>query len=55
MPKQQPIRQPIRKGVILTTFLRFPIIMNYFAPYILPHGFPRSAKVGLFEHDVQKG
>ena len=38
MSRQAPIRQRIRKGVILTTFLLFPIIMNYFSPYVIIDG-----------------
>ena len=38
MIRQQPLRQHIRKGIILTTFLLFPIIMNYFSPYVIIDG-----------------
>ncbi len=33
-----PRRQRIRKAVILTTFLFFPIILNYFSPYVIIDG-----------------
>jgi hypothetical protein len=35
MVRQPPVRQRIGKGLILTTFLLFPIIMNCFSPYII--------------------
>ncbi|MHA2071805.1 MAG: 4Fe-4S binding protein, partial [Candidatus Thorarchaeota archaeon] len=28
-------RQRLRKGLIFTSFLLFPIIMNYFSPYLI--------------------
>lgn len=38
MIRQQPMLQRIRKGIILTTFILFPIIMNYFSPYVIIDG-----------------
>jgi ferredoxin-type protein NapH len=38
MTKQTVLRQRIRKGLIITTFLFFPIIMNYFSPYVIIDG-----------------
>ena len=35
MIRQQPVRQRIREGVILTTFLLFPNLMHYFSPYAI--------------------
>ena len=48
MVKQQPLRQRIRKGVILTTFLLFPIIMNYFSPYVIIDGASQGIVNGSF-------
>ncbi len=36
--KQLPTRQRIRKGLIFTTFLTFPLIMNYLSPYVIIEG-----------------
>ncbi len=35
---QLPTRQRIRKALIITTFLAFPIIMNYLSPYVIIEG-----------------
>jgi ferredoxin-type protein NapH len=35
---QLPFRQRIRKALIITTFLLFPIIMNYLSPYVIIEG-----------------
>ena len=48
MIRQQPVRQRIRKGVILTTFLLFPIIMNYFSPYVIIDGASQGIVNGSF-------
>ena len=48
MVRQQPLRQRIRKGVILTTFLLFPIIMNYFSPYVIIDGASQGIVNGSF-------
>ena len=48
MPRQAPLRQRIRKGVILTTFLLFPIIMNYFSPYVIIDGASQGIVNGSF-------
>jgi polyferredoxin len=37
------MRQRIRSGIILTTLLLFPIIMNYFSPYVIIEG----ARLGI--------
>ena len=36
--RQQPTRQRVRKGLIIGLFLFFPIIMNYFSPYVIIDG-----------------
>jgi ferredoxin-type protein NapH len=38
MTRNAPLRQRIRKGLILSIFLLFPIIMNYFSPYVIIDG-----------------
>lgn len=38
MNRQLPLRQRIRKALIILTFLSFPITMNYFSPYIIIDG-----------------
>ena len=48
MIRQQPMRQRIRKGVILTTFILFPIIMNYFSPYVIIDGASQGIVNGSF-------
>jgi len=35
MNKLAPVRQRVRKGLLIGTFLLFPIIMNYFSPYVI--------------------
>ena len=42
MVRQAPTRQRVRKGIIIGTFLLFPIIMNYFSPYIIIDGAARG-------------
>jgi ferredoxin-type protein NapH len=46
--KQQARRQRIRKGLILATFLLFPIIMNYFSPYVIIDGASQGIVNGSF-------
>ena len=48
MIRQQPMRQRIRKGIILTTFILFPIIMNYFSPYVIIDGASQGIINGSF-------
>ena len=48
MSRQAPLRQRIRKGIILTTFLLFPIIMNYFSPYVIIDGASQGIVNGSF-------
>ena len=48
MIKQLPRRQRIRRGVILTTFILFPIIMNYFSPYVIIDGASQGIINGSF-------
>lgn len=38
MIKQLPLRQRIRKTLLLVTFLSFPITMNYLSPYVIIDG-----------------
>ncbi len=38
MTKQQTTRQKVRQALILISFLLFPIIMNYFSPYVIIDG-----------------
>jgi len=38
MLHQLPIRQRIRKALLIITFLSFPITMNYFSPYVIIDG-----------------
>jgi ferredoxin-type protein NapH len=38
MVKTRKMRQRVRKAMIITTFLFFPIIMNYFSPYVIIDG-----------------
>jgi polyferredoxin len=35
MVKQLPVRQRIRKGVLILSFLTFPITINYLSPYLI--------------------
>jgi ferredoxin-type protein NapH len=48
MIRQQPMRQRVRKGIILTTFILFPIIMNYFSPYVIIDGASQGIINGSF-------
>lgn len=38
MIRQLPIRQRIRKGIVLVTFLSFPLTMNFLSPYVIVDG-----------------
>jgi ferredoxin-type protein NapH len=38
MPKQLVLRQRIRRGLLLLSFLLFPITLNYFSPYVIIDG-----------------
>jgi ferredoxin-type protein NapH len=38
MIRQLPLRQRVRKGLIILTFLTFPITMNFFSPYVIIDG-----------------
>lgn len=38
MLRQLPIRQRIRKAIVLLLFLSFPIVMNYLSPYVIIDG-----------------
>lgn len=38
MNRQLPLRQRIRKALIILTFLSFPITMNFFSPYVIIDG-----------------
>ncbi len=38
MTRQPPLRQRIRRGVLLTAFLLFLILMNYFSRHIIIDG-----------------
>lgn len=38
MTRQLPMRQRIRKAIVILTFLAFPIIMNFFSPYVIIDG-----------------
>lgn len=42
MNRQLPLRQRIRKALVILTFLSFPITMNYFSPYIIIDGAANS-------------
>jgi hypothetical protein len=35
MTRQLPMRQRIRKALVILAFLSFPITMNYFSPYVI--------------------
>lgn len=48
MVKQPPLRQRIRRGVILVSFIIFPIIMNYFSPYVIIDGASQGIVNGSF-------
>jgi hypothetical protein len=48
MSRPAPLRQRIRRGIILTTFLLFPIIMNYFSPYVIIDGASQGIVNGSF-------
>ena len=48
MAKQAPTRQRVRKGIIIGTFLLFPIVMNYFSPYIIIDGASQGIVNGSF-------
>jgi ferredoxin-type protein NapH len=38
MVRQFPLRQRVRKALVIVTFLLFPIIMNFFSPYVIIDG-----------------
>ena len=38
MLRQLPMRQRVRKSIVILTFLAFPIIMNLFSPYVIIDG-----------------
>ncbi len=38
MLRQLPARQRLRKGIVLLTFLSFPITMNFLSPYVIVDG-----------------
>ena len=38
MLRQLPMRQRVRKALVILTFLAFPIIMNFFSPYVIIDG-----------------
>ncbi len=38
MLKQLPTRQRIRKGIVLFSFLIFPVTMNFLSPYVIIDG-----------------
>ena len=38
MTRQLPMRQRIRKALVILAFLSFPITMNYFSPYVILDG-----------------
>ncbi|MBN2146851.1 MAG: 4Fe-4S binding protein [Anaerolineales bacterium] len=38
MLRQLPLRQRIRKALVFTTFLLFPVIMNFLSPYVIIDG-----------------
>ena len=38
MTRQIPMRQRIRKALVLLAFLSFPITMNFFSPYVIIDG-----------------
>ena len=38
MKAKQNMRQPLRKGLLIFSFLLFPIIMNYMSPYVIIDG-----------------
>jgi len=38
MVKQYPLRQRIRKGLVILAFLTFPITMNFLSPYVIIDG-----------------
>lgn len=48
MAKQQARRQRIRKGMILISFLLFPVIMNYLSPYVIIDGAMNGIVNGSF-------
>ncbi len=48
MVKQPPLRQRIRRGVILVSFILFPITMNYFSPYVIIDGASQGVINGSF-------
>lgn len=38
MNHQLPVRQRVRKALVILTILSFPITMNYFSPYVIIDG-----------------
>ncbi len=38
MTRQLPLRQRIRKALVIIAFLTFPITMNFFSPYVIIDG-----------------
>jgi ferredoxin-type protein NapH len=48
MLAQQTIRQAIRKTVIFTVFLLFPVLLNYFSPYLIIESASRGIVNGSF-------
>jgi len=38
MVKQLPLRQRIRKALVILAFLSFPVTMNFLSPYVIIHG-----------------
>ena len=45
MFQQLATRQRIRKGLILLSLLLFPVILNYFSPYVIIDGMPSRASL----------
>jgi polyferredoxin len=48
MIKQQPLRQRTRQALIIGSFLLFPIIMNFFSPYVIIDGASQGIVNGSF-------
>ncbi|MCB0115562.1 MAG: 4Fe-4S binding protein [Caldilineaceae bacterium] len=48
MSKQLPLRQRVRKGLILTMFLLFPLILYYFSPALIIEGAAQGIITGSF-------
>ena len=46
--KQQVLRQRVRKALLIGSFLLFPVIMNYFSPYVIIDGASQGIINGSF-------